>query len=512
MRAALLALLAVGALAGCGVEPLLGHLATGEGLPVLPDVQPNFLEGTAEDGAGTTVALVQAGGQPLEGFETQAGADGAFSFELPGTQDFVGLRVWTRRGERTALALAPAIARKRTVRDPAATYALSQVPGMDPVGTRSTTLALVVLAASKGASLVAADGTDLLPQAAGAALDALQGQGEALVQLEALVEALRAAASEDAEGDGPFDPAYGGAPGSSALRAGFLASHDVDLDGDGAPDRDPAAFDAALAAAAAALSLETCTPRGWMRVVFEVALWPQAVDQNCSPIDPFKWTADSPGKQVFITGGLLTEEDGTPVCGAQRATWCVPEPTVEAVNEVLGNWVPNRVPMYDDGTHGDAVAGDHVYTRTFILPYVPTAQSPDGRGVRLAYKYTYGAPGQGWTDAEEWPGNRRLLEVEDVNGDGLVVRFDFFGDETSNKDKSNLLTPAHGGCGVNHWQSEAVEHCQADTRENPTVDLDGDCVAAEQTPAPAAGPATCPEVEALGLDPPVWDAAPGAAR
>jgi len=78
----------------------------------------------------------------------------------------------------------------------------------------------------------------------------------------------------------------------------------------------------------------------------------------------------------------------------------------------LGNWVPNKIPMFDDGTHGDARAGDGIWTREVKLP----------EGETVLYKYTNsGVPGQ-WGASDEAPGlNRRLkvrreLVVHDVFG------------------------------------------------------------------------------------------------
>ena len=98
---------------------------------------------------------------------------------------------------------------------------------------------------------------------------------------------------------------------------------------------------------------------------------------------------------------------------------------------------------------------------------------------------------QGWTGSEEWPGNQRLLELEDLDGDGLVVRLDVFGDEATNKDKANLLTGANGGCGVNYWELNAKDGCAHDTRERQ-VDTDGDCKADAWPSAGAVSPITVP--------------------
>lgn len=65
----------------------------------------------------------------------------------------------------------------------------------------------------------------------------------------------------------------------------------------------------------------------------------------------------------------------------------------------LGDFKPNRLPMFDDGSHGDEVAGDGIWSREVSFP------SPGWRG----YAYTAGA------DAGEWKGiesyRSRRLEV-----------------------------------------------------------------------------------------------------
>jgi hypothetical protein len=98
--------------------------------------------------------------------------------------------------------------------------------------------------------------------------------------------------------------------------------------------------------------------------------------------------------------------------------------------------------MFDDGTNGDEVAADGVFTLTLPLP----------RGMRVLYKYTNGSAGEGFTGTEEWPGNARILIVDDVltssvSGapDCVVVRRDSFGDEASNKNFVNLHARKGGG-------------------------------------------------------------------
>jgi hypothetical protein len=95
-------------------------------------------------------------------------------------------------------------------------------------------------------------------------------------------------------------------------------------------------------------------------------------------------------------------------------------------------------------------------------------------GTRIGYKYTWGRAGDNWGGTEEWPGNRRLLEVVDVNGDHVVARYDNFADETTNKDVMNRLLPKNGGEGSIDWETDANSDGVPDARERMT-DTDADC-------------------------------------
>ena len=120
--------------------------------------------------------------------------------------------------------------------------------------------------------------------------------------------------------------------------------------------------------------------------------------------------------------------------------------TADETSSVNDDSIPTRLvpndPAYtmtDDGADGDEVAGDGIYTVVVPLP----------RGARIQYKYTNGSAGEGFTGAEEWPGNARILEVQDVltgrpdgKPDCILVRRDTFGDEASNKNFVNLNTVA----------------------------------------------------------------------
>lgn len=178
------------------------------------------------------------------------------------------------------------------------------------------------------------------------------------------------------------------------------------------------AFDRKLGAVAAIPRFDPtgCFDPTRIRVVFSVDFNAGALNGNCGTSDRFKWAKDAPGKQMFFVGWVHKESP-------------IQDP---AVNALVGASTPNQIPMYDDGTNGDETAGDNVWTVYFDLPY--DAVHP----LRLGYKYTWGFRGAPWTGSEEWPGNSRIIEVVDVNGDGFVHRRDVFGDEATNKDFTNL--------------------------------------------------------------------------
>ena len=125
--------------------------------------------------------------------------------------------------------------------------------------------------------------------------------------------------------------------------------------------------------------------------------------------------------------------------------------TADETSAINDDSIPTRLtpndPTYamtDDGADGDEVAGDGVFTVVVPLP----------RGARIQYKYTNGSAGEGFTGSEEWPGNARILEVQDVltgrpdgKADCVVVRRDSFGDEASNKNfvSLNAVAKKRGG-------------------------------------------------------------------
>lgn len=202
----------------------------------------------------------------------------------------------------------------------------------------------------------------------------------------------------------------------------------------------------------------TCLDPNNVRLVFTVDFNSSTKDGNCSGIDRFKWAEDTPGATMFFVGWVHIDS-------------MLQDP---AVNNSLGASTPNQIVMYDDGTNGDEVAGDHVFTVSFVIPRGTPAT---GVVFRIGYKFTWGARGAPWATTEEWPGNSRILEVVDVNGDGFVYRHEVFGDEATNKDVANLNLD---GTGTITWATD-LHGCGPEAREN-TYDFKTCSCGAFQTP------------------------------
>jgi hypothetical protein len=250
---------------------------------------------------------------------------------------------------------------------------------------------------------------------------------------------------------------------SSAIAAGYFGRHPNDYTGTGIFETDSLKFDAKLAQAAkAAPNPAGCPDPTMIRIVFEVDFNAGTLNGNCGNVDRFKWATDKPGKQMFFVGWIHLESE-------------VQDP---AINNLIGASTPNTIPMFDDGTNGDEKAGDNIWTITFDVPRNP------GKLLRIGYKYTWGTQGAQWSGSEEWPGNSRIIEVTDDNGDNIVYRRDVFGDEATNKDHSNLNLTGTGnitwttdlhGCGTpesheNRYDNTAAyyDHNQCKCQAVPT--------------------------------------------
>jgi hypothetical protein len=145
------------------------------------------------------------------------------------------------------------------------------------------------------------------------------------------------------------------------------------------------------------------------------------------------------------------------------------------VHNALGAGVPNQLPMSDDGTNGDEAAGDGVWTISFDLPR---------NDLRIGYKYTWGTRGESWTGTEEWPGNSRIIATEDLNGDEFVYRRDVFGDESTNKDRSNLRV------GTIDWETDVRGCGIPEAREQRFVEMNAATCGSDWHTPESIGPIT----------------------
>lgn len=470
----------------CAVDGLLLSALTGESNARLPAPAPQTIVG--EGPASANVSILGSDGQALDKLTATADAKGRFLVELEGTASLNAAAIQARVGRKQWLALVPSLPAQPTVLAPPRTFDVADLsPGAQRVDLASTTLAVLIAGKlrSQGMTLSAASPDALVKTLIALSKDLLAGKPElnaVAAQVGCVLLAAEATPTQAAP-ELPFDVSGAG----PVLRQAYLSQNPVPAACEGVGPVTASSFQATLDAATATFAFDACFSPDRIQVVILTKLQEGAKDGNCQPINPFLWAAKGTSKQVFLTGGIHKD---SAVCSKGAPPPCLSDADVDAANQALGNWVPNKVPMYDDGSHGDAVGGDGVWTFALALPYWPVVGS--AAGVRLAYKFTYGAPGQGWTEAEEFPGNQRILELADVNGDHRIARFDFFGDETGNKDKKNALTPDHGGCGTVTWLSDPAGSCvQSDAREKP-VDLDGDCLVDGWPPVNAVAPLTIP--------------------
>jgi alpha-amylase/alpha-mannosidase (GH57 family) len=82
----------------------------------------------------------------------------------------------------------------------------------------------------------------------------------------------------------------------------------------------------------------------------------------------------------------------------------------------LGDWKPNTVAMFDDGTHGDITAGDGIWTLAVEVPC----------GVDVRYKFTNSGNAGEWIPGEEFPGEHRSIVLRPEPGTTSVVLLDVF--------------------------------------------------------------------------------------
>lgn len=452
-------------LAGCGLDTLLfGEATRGDQLDV-PPAAPNIIKGQAPGYDGGAVTFYSGQGDVLDALNTQVAQGGEFTTQSPGNTELVNLVAVVEAGGQAVWGVLPRVPRQKSVLDPPRIWTLGELlPEMALLNAQTTFATLIVLAKARAQDLPLSSVSPGAVSGAVGELMALRTAGDdRVLALAGMVDRITAFASATpvllpfpADGASYMDPAALGA---------------LDYSGDDAPDASTQAFDEALTAALGAFQFNACYPDHEIRLVL-MADMRGGVDRNCSTIETFRWAENAPGKSVFVTGSLHKD---TPRCAETSGVPpCLTDDVFDAAGLKLGNWVPNKVPLHDDGSQGDAVAGDGIWTLELVLPYWDPG-GLDLPGVRIGYKYSFGFTGDGWTATEEWPGNKRILELRDLNGDHLVTRMDHFGDETTNKDKANLLSPARGGCGTVVFPSQITKATCANDSLEAMVDTDNDC-------------------------------------
>lgn len=472
------------AVGGCNLDGLLLTEITRVGHKQLPEPAPQTVTGAVIEGKGAAISVLSGEGKPLVGLAATALDNGNFQLQIEGATSLNNVVLQARLGRRQWLALVPELPAQPSVLAPPRTFALAELsPGVLQMEPTATVLTLLLAGKLQrmGQSLGSASSSALVDTAIAVHKQLMAGE-PALVGFAQVVARLhgQAKADQGTEQEVPFTVSTGG----SLLRMAFLQAQPVDVDGDLVPELTTSAFDAALAAATDAFQFKACYVPDKMRVVLQTRLLDNPKNANCESFLPYQWTDKKAEKRVFVTGGIHKD---TLRCTAAGQLGCLTQEQIDAANALLGNWKPNIVPLFDDGTHGDGTAGDGVWTAALDLPYLEPGAGTTP--VRIAYKYTYGQPSQGWTDSEEFPGNQRILELVDVSGDHVVTRFDLFADETSNKDKKNGLFT---GCdGQMKWLDQTAAECPSDTRERK-VDIDGDCVIDGWPPASSVGPLSVP--------------------
>lgn len=353
-----------------------------------------FIAGTADPLAA--VEVMSASGNIVG--RADASEAGEFVVALDEGAAGQNLRVLAKRGRSTKKAFV-------------ASVEVGHTADLGAVDLRSTTLAQLAayeVTQEAGSTFSATPP----PALAGLLATATASQTPELAALQSLVGEILAGASRDADGIGPFDIA------TFELSGAYL-------DSSGADPTFRDRYRAALAAAAAGYGLEIRCDPSRLNTMFTVDMSGRGLDGNAAP-----QLIRQSSKEARVFLGFTSDES----------------------SQVADDSIPNKLTpndaayaMTDDGQNGDEAAGDGVYTVVVPLP----------RGARLLYKYTNGAAGEGFTGSEEWPGNARIIEVEDVltgrpdgEPDCLVIRRDAFGDESSNKNFVNLNAKARAKGGT----------------------------------------------------------------
>ena len=414
MRAHVLAgIVSLAALTGCGLEGLFSNVKHDPA-----DRPASTIRGavTWQDTSLTSIGAVDGTGNSLAPFDSDV-TGGGYEVKLPSAR-YSMARVEARAGDFVLRSLVPFVGEESLV----------EGVDLDPRQVTETLLLEARLTADGEALQLltpAAYVGDGATSGTRTAIRAKLDQAGPIQDLLHMVERIMARGNPIVSREpGYFLPPRLDATFTvldSPLDDSWLLQNPFDYDGVAGLETDSTKFDAKLAEAAQLFEW-SCPSTSMIRLVFSVDFNAGAVDGNCATLNRFKWATDKPGKRMFFVGWIHEESE-------------VQDP---ALHNLFGGGIPNQIQMYDDGTNGDEVSGDNIWTVAFDVPVIA------GQKLRVGYKYTWGTRGAPWTGSEEWPGNSRLLQIQDVNGDAFVHRRDVFGDEATNKDKMNLNQRGNG--------------------------------------------------------------------
>jgi hypothetical protein len=424
---------------GCGLELIGGNLSHQAFERPASKIRGSVALSNA------TLQILDADGKVIEPFQQSfdGGVTGAFEVRLPSAK-YSNLVVSATSGNTSIRALVPVLGEESAI----------------DVSLDERTLTETLITEAR-LSVTEAKWKQVTPEAYRATANLIQAAFDVPGPTQNLLNVVSSILSKYQ------DPNFGGEPiffltpvlnsdfttKSSALNRGWVDRDLPDIDGDGAPNFDSDSFDELLASVARLYRPSGCPDPDQIRIVFSVDFNSGRKNGNCGVSDRFKWATDRPGKAMFFVGWLHKDS-------------VVQDPLVAAR---LGNAGPNQLVMRDDGTQGDESAGDNVWTIFFDVP----------RGSRIGYKYTWGTRGAPWTGSEEWPGNSRIIEAVDVNGDDLVYRSDVFADEATNKDRSNAnllgngtvewTTNLRGGVEAREMMIDTNDDCRPDAWFKPNA-------------------------------------------
>jgi len=425
--------------AGCGLENLFGTIGSTASPRPASTIQGFFpWEGVKT----TSMVVTDGGGNTIVPFDTVIGGDNSYTLKLPSSK-YSFLQVHARLGDMETRSIVPYVGEE------------SVVSGVN-TDARAVAESLIVEArlGADGISWKTLDpvvygGTRSLIYAAFDVPGPTQDLMKMVERLMPRADPLSGTADAFFFRVPEVTDAY--AVTTSPIDAGWIARNPLDYGGTG-PQTDSALFDQKLGEAIALYDPQGCNDPTRIRLVFTVDFNQSALNGNGGAVNRFKWATDKPGKQMYFVGWIHKE-----------STMSLSTDQYALVNTALGASTPNIVKMYDDGTNGDETAGDNIWTVTFVVPADPTGQNP----LRIGYKYTWGTQGAPWTGSEEWPGNSRIIEVVDVNGDKYVHRRDVFSDEATNKDRANLSSSPMNTGSIT-WTTD-LRGCGPEAREQKST-------------------------------------------